>query len=427
MASDGPLSGVRVVEFGNFIAGPFAGQMLADMGADVIKVEPPAGDPWRHERAFMPGESRVFIGLNRGKRSVCLDLKQDAAVAACHKLVVTADAVVSNNRPDTAARLKIDHASLSQVNPALVFCEITAYGPEGPKAGQPGFDLIMQGYSGVVAAEGKQWSGHPDPVRSASFIDFSTAYAAVNGVLAGLLRRDRTGEGGLVQTSLLGNALAMQTMPLTVVDGHPTPAQKWHWEGRPEMERSNASFSEQQARYVESSVPNAYRAYYRAYRTADGAIALGALAFPTRLRLLRLYGLEDPRVTQPGYNDSTPEAAEMSRRLVAQLEEIFAVRTTSDMEHELRANDIPCEPVRWLEEMVDDEQAKTNGYIASLSHESGFEYRTSGPPLRFDERLATPTASPPLGAHTDEVLRELGYDAARVSQLVASGAAGRAT
>jgi formyl-CoA transferase len=424
--SERPLDGVRVVEFGNFIAGPFAGQILADMGADVIKVEPPTGDPWRHERPFMPGESRVFLGLNRGKRSICLDLKEQSAVEVCHRLIATADAVVSNNRPDTAARLGIDYATLSAINPRLVFCEITAYGPEGPKAGQPGFDLIVQGYSGVIASEGKQWNGHPDPVRSASFIDFSTAYGAVNGILGGLVRRTRTGVGGLVQTSLLANALAMQTMPLTSVDGHPSPAQRWHSGERQRLEEGGASFSDLQQDYVKTAVASVYRAYYRAYRTLDGAIALGALAHPTRIRLLRLLVLDDPRLTEPGYDAESQEAMQRASQLVSDLESRFALHTTSEWEQRLRSHDIPCEPVRWVEEMVDDEQSKANGYIASLSHPAGFTYRTSGPLLRFDGQQTTPQSSPGLGAHTREVLADLGYEPSEVDQLVSSGAAGSA-
>ena len=129
--SAGPLAGFRVLEFGSFVAGPFAAQMLADLGADVIKIEPPTGDPWRSHMTFAPYESRVFIALNRGKRSICIDLKQPEGIEMCHALVRSADAVLSNNRPDTAAKLKFDHETLMRVNPSLVYCDITAYGAAG--------------------------------------------------------------------------------------------------------------------------------------------------------------------------------------------------------------------------------------------------------------------------------------------------------
>ena len=209
------------------MAGPFAAQMLADLGADVIKIEPPTGDPWRSHMSFVPYESRVFIALNRGKRSICIDLKQPEGIEVCHALVRSADAVLSNNRPDTTAKLKFDHETLMRVNPSLVYCDITAYGASGPKKGEPGFDLITQGYTGAMATEGKVVRGHPVPVRSSSFIDYSTGYATVNAVLAGLLARERTGQGQLASTSLLGNAIAMQSLSVIRVERALSAAQVW--------------------------------------------------------------------------------------------------------------------------------------------------------------------------------------------------------
>ena len=142
--SHGPLEGLVVVEFGNFVAGPTGGQLLTDLGATVIKIEPPMGEPWRHSSpSDPPAESRTFIAINRGKKSVCIDLKTKQGQKVCHDIIAKADAVISNNRPSTSKKLKYDWKSLSKVNPKLVYCETTAYGPLGPKATEPGFDLIM--------------------------------------------------------------------------------------------------------------------------------------------------------------------------------------------------------------------------------------------------------------------------------------------
>ncbi len=248
-ATKGPLAGIRVLGFGSFIAGPFAGQILADFGADVIKVEPIEGEPWRYQGPFMPGESRAFLPLNRGVRSVCLNLRMPAAKEALARLVKSADAVVSNHRTDTAAKLKIDYESLSAINPRLVYVEITGYGPKGPKSEEAGFDLIMQGFAGAIASEGKVSSGHgsvlgagqPDPVWSSSYIDFSTAYAAASAVMAGLIGRSRTGQGQKASTSLLINALNMQSMRVNTVGGFPSPAQKWFHERLPKLRLAGAS------------------------------------------------------------------------------------------------------------------------------------------------------------------------------------------
>ena len=418
----GPLAGFRVLEFGSFVAGPFAAQMLADLGADVIKVEPPTGDPWRSHMTFAPYESRVFIALNRGKRSICIDLKQPEGVEACHELVKSADAVLSNNRPDTAAKLKFDHDTLMEVNPSLVYCDITAYGSRGPKKDEPGFDLITQGYTGAMATEGKVVRGSPVPVRSSSFIDYSTGYAIVNAILAGLLARERSGKGQLARTSLLGNAIAMQSLSVIRIERALSAAQKWVDGERVEMLERGASYAEQQAEYAKVSTARIYECYYRAYRTKDGAFALGTLAVPPRVRLLKFLGLSDPRIEDPDHDDSTPEAMALAEKIVERLEEAFAQRTTAEWIRELRARDIPCEPVRFAEEIVDDEQALANDYVVEMEHPAGGPYRAAGPVVNFESGNPPLRPSPLLGQHSREVLEELGLEKPRIERLFDTGA-----
>ncbi len=415
MSGNGPLDGIRVVVFGSFIAGPFAGQVLADMGADVIKVEPPSGDPWRHQNPVAENESRVFLPLNRGVRSICLDLKSDKGRAALQKIIATSDAVISNTRKDTAAKLGIDYESLSADHPELIFVEITAYGPKGPRASMPGFDLIMQGYAGAIANEGKLMNGHPEPVWSSSYIDFSTAYSAAGAVMAGLIERSRTGKGQRATTSLLANALAMQCMRLVRINEIPSPTQTWFEDEFPGLKESGATYPELQQEYQSRVRPLEYYCYYRAYRTKDGGLALGTLAVHARLRLLEALGLEDPRFQDPSFDPAAPEADSIGRKLIEQMETIFAERTTDEWFKYLRDRDIPCEPVRFIEEVVDDEQALANSYVIELQHPAGFSYRSSGPIVQFENGMPEMKPSPMLGEHTEEILGEVGLSEADLS------------
>jgi crotonobetainyl-CoA:carnitine CoA-transferase CaiB-like acyl-CoA transferase len=414
----GPLEGIRVLEFGSFVAGPWGGQLLADMGADVVKIEPPVGDPWRHATPFAENESRVFVPLNRGVRSICIDLKQEQGRVVLRKLIESADGIISNNRIDTARKLGIDYETVSKINPRLVYVDITAYGPKGAMADSPGFDLIVQGYTGAVMSEGKITdNGQPEVVWSSSYIDFSTGYAAANGILAGIVGRSKTGKGQLVSTSLLSNAIAMQTLRITDIEGLPAPAKTWHKDKYPELLERGAGYKEIQDSYQQAVRPLIYRCYYRAYSTLDGGIALGTLAVHARIRLLGVFGLKDPRMTEPGYDDATPEARVMGLQLVDDFERIFASKTTDEWFKELRSHDIPVEPIRFVEEMTEDEQVLANDYVVELDHHTGHKIRTSGPILQFGAGMPELKSSPSLGQHTDEVLWDVGYSDDEISSL----------
>ena len=214
----GALSGIKVLEFSEYIAGPFAGMLLSDLGADVIKIEPPGGEPWRHASPFIPNESRNFISLNRGKRSLPLDLKRPEAREIVYKLLEDTDVVLVNARPDVAARLGIDYDTLSAKRPGLVYCDNTAFGRTGPDRHRPGYDLIAQAVTGLMASEAKTEDGLPLRIQSTPVADFATGMAMAWGICAALYHRERTGRGQMVETTLLGTALAFQTMVFTQVE-----------------------------------------------------------------------------------------------------------------------------------------------------------------------------------------------------------------
>ncbi|MCH2529646.1 MAG: CoA transferase [Dehalococcoidia bacterium] len=417
----GPLEGIRIIEFGSFVAGPWGGQLLADMGADVIKVEPPDGDPWRHATPFAPNESRVFLPLNRGVRSICIDLKRKSSETVLRKLIEASDGIISNNRVDTAKKLGIDYDSVSTINPQLIYVDITAYGPKGPMADMPGFDLILQGYSGAVASEGKIKNGQPEVVWSSSFIDFSTGYAAANGILAGIIGRGKTGKGQLISTSLLGNAIGMQTLRIADIDGVPAPAKIWHENVYPDLIEKNASYEEIQESYQQAVRPSVYHCYYRAYKTLNGGLALGTLAVHARKRLLDVLGLKDPRVTNPDYDDTTSDAISESKRLVSKFEQIFASKSTQYWFKKLRSHDIPCEPIRYVEEMIDDEQVLANKYVIEMNHHTGKKIRTSGPVVRFGDGMPEEIPSPALGQHTNDILVDVGFSKDQITKLHSDG------
>ena len=205
----GPLEGIRVLDFTQIIAGPLAGRLLADLGADVIKIEPPGGEPWRFNLSFSPTESRGFIEYNRGKRSLPLDLTEDGAQRILRRLVPESDVALLNFRPDVAAKLGVDYETLAVLNPGLVYCELTGYGRQGPEAHLPGYDMILQAMTGLMASEGKVADGVPQQITSTPLIDTTAGFCLAWSVCAALYSRERTGQGQKIETSLLASGLAL--------------------------------------------------------------------------------------------------------------------------------------------------------------------------------------------------------------------------
>lgn len=213
-----PFEGIRILEFSEIVAAPFAGALLSDMGADIIKVEPPWGDPVRMYQPIVPDESRIFISLNRGKRSLPLDLNQQEARDIVYKLIPQMDVVVINYRPDVPAKLGIDYETLAPLNPRLIYCQNTAFGLEGPHQNRPGSDIVTQSMTGLMTAEGKVLDGVPQLIQSTALADHATGISIAWGVSAALYVREKTGRGQKIEASLMATALAIQTQQLTQID-----------------------------------------------------------------------------------------------------------------------------------------------------------------------------------------------------------------
>ncbi len=421
----GPLAGIKVLEFSEIIAAPFGGMMLSDMGADVIKVEPPSGDPWRGYQPLGLREGRGYISLNRGKRGITLDLTAPEGRTIAQQLARRSDVVIINYRPDVAAKLGIDYATLSADNPRLIYCDNTAFGRRGPYSHRPGYDLIAQAVTGLMSVEGKQEHGVP-LVNTLPSADLSTGIAIAWGICAALYARERRGHGQCISTTLMASALAIQNtrfMSIEATDSEQRAAALDHVH---HLRRNGGGYKEQ-VEVMAGVRPVVGNIYYRCYKTADGFVAVGCLSTPLRRKLLGAIGLEDWRVGRPpeDADPNDPEVRVFGEDLVARAEDIFIARTTDEWLRILDGAGVPAGPLKFTEELLEDPQVLENDFVTTVDHPIMGPVRMHGPMLQMSETpLAVQGPSPTLGEHTDDVLRELGYDDACIERLRSAGVLG---
>ena len=419
----GPLDGVKIADFTEIIAGPLAGRLLAEMGADVIKIEPPWGEPWRLNQRFTATESRGFMVYNRGKRSLPLDLTTPESQEILGRLIPQVDVVLANFRPDVAAKLGVDYPTLDSLNPRLVYCEVTAHGRAGPEADRPGYDMILQAMSGLMACETKLDNGVPQQIWSTPLIDTTAGFCLAWCVCGALFAREQTGKGQKVETSLLGSALALMGARFLNVEDLDRETRHKALQDLEEKRASSASYQE-----LLDASPGSRRqrhhanVYYRVYLTKDSPISVGCLSDPLRRRLLDTLGLTDIGL-EPGYNPNTPEALAYAKDLEGQAEKIL-IKNTSAYWLELFENrGIPAGPVRFVEELFDDPQIQANGLVNEAEHRDAGKVKMMGPLAMFSGTpMAPEISSPALGEHTWEILEELGYSGDEISRYRDSGA-----
>lgn len=360
-----PLAGLCVFEFGHSVAAPFAGQILGDMGAEVIKVEKPAGDDARRwGPPFWEGESATFQALNRGKRSLCLDLRDAAAMARLKALVMErGDVVLQNMRPGQAESLGLGAEALLAAKPSLICCNLGAFGRTGPLAQAPGYDPLMQAFGGLMSVTGEP--GRPAVRVGVSMVDMGTGMWAVIGILAALQRRAATGVGGVVDVSLFETAAAWMSVPV---------AQFLASGEAPERQGSGA----------QGIVP------YRAYRTQDGELVVAAgndaLFRALAVALERPEWLEDPRFR------SNPDRVAHQTTLYPMIEAEMAKRPTADWMARLDKAGIPCAPVQDAGAMLDHPQTQALGLLQALP---GTAVRAIGLPVSFDGQRPEPRGPVP--------------------------------
>ena len=396
-----PLEGLRVLEYAQYVAGPFAGMLLADLGADVVKIEPPAGDAWRRYEPFDAGESRYFYALNRNKRSVVLDLKTAEGRRASRALIARADAVLHNQPPARAERWGLDRESVRAVNPRAAWCMVSALGSDGPDAALTAFDLIAQALSGLLLADARPGDEIPRRPGGLAMADFTAGLLAAVSILAALVGRDSgRGDAPGLEVSLLGAALAVQAQRFVSVGSVDAAAPN----GRAPATPDDLAERGERTRASEELEP-----YYRAYRAADGFFVLTCLNEAQRRTALRLLGLDDPFVADP---QAPPvSAGERTSRLalVRRFESTFAAEPSGHWIRRLRAAGVPAAPVRTLDQVFDDPQARANGLVQEVATPAGRDARLLGGVFKVDgEPAGARRGVPALGEHTAEVLAEAG-------------------
>lgn len=418
----GPLRGVRVLEFTQIIAGPVAGIHLSDLGADVVKVEPPRGEDRRNSGAVVPNEGKYFQSLNRGKRSLTLDLGRPEGREVVRRIVPHFDVVISNYRFGVAERLGIDYASLCRLRPDIIVASITGFGDRGPHATRAGSDIATQAYSGMIAAEGKiDPEGAPDWLNATPFIDRASAFAAAMTICAALFERQRTGRGQEVQLSLLQTALELMSNKVMREPVHDVTVRDPLLHRMQAARASGASYREMIGLRDGSVRLTSHRLYYRGYDTKQGALILGAITQQNRDAIRRILDVRDD-TDSPDFDAHAPGADDLVEGWRAEIQQKLMARTAEEWEARLIAEGVPASTVHLAEEMSDDEQVLAMGMMTPLVHPVTGPQRVVGPLARFS---ATPAVAsrpaPALGEHSEEVLRECGYSEAEVGALLEAG------
>ena len=396
MTQQPPLTGVRVIDCTQMMAGPFCTMLLADMGADVIKIEKPAGgdDIRRAGPPFINGESAAFLGINRNKRGVVVDLKSEAGASVVRRMAKDAHVLVENMRPGTMGRLGLGYEDLRQVNPALVYSTISGFGITGPNRERAGFDLVAQGMSGLISLTG--FPGGPPARNGVPITDLNAGLYSAYGIMCAYIQRLQTGEGQHVDTSLLeaGISYTIWESSIFFATGKPPgPVGSGHPLSAP----------------------------YQAVKASDAHFIIGAANQANWERLCKAIGrvelLEDPRFT------AGPDRRVNREALSATLEETFASRPVSHWLTVLDEAGVPCGPINDLAQVYADPHVQARDMVVETEHPTAGRTRNIGLPLKMSRTPGSIRRSAPLlGQHTDEVLAEFGYKPGEIASLRADGA-----
>ena len=412
--TDGALAGLRVVEIAQNAAVPQCGRLLAGLGADVVKVEPPEGDAMRGLEGLGPTEDRAFAVINPGKRGICVDLRSAGAREVVDALLDWADVLLVGLKHGDLARYGLDWPRVHARNPALTQLVLTAFGPHGPDADQGGYDVLVQGVSGLGFLMNRSEGGAPLPTRPALF-DFASGAIAALGVVTALRERDRTGVGQRVDASLLGAAMALGT-PMLARFGADRAAVTEILADLALLREADADFDTQRAFYEARVVAGGgvFMLYFRHYLTADGLISVAGMSPTLMRRFHEVTGVSKPTDRDP--------ASDAFRAVVREAEACFAERSTAAWLQLLHEAGYPASRYNLPLEAIDDPQIEANDYVVDLDHPLFGRYRTVGMPFALSD---TPTGvrgpSPRLGADTDSVLAEIGLDADDIMRLRRAG------
>ncbi len=388
----GPLAGVRVLDLSAYIAGPYGCALLADQGAEVIKIESPKGDNLRKYPSTLAAEGRAFLGVNRGKLGMVLDLKTEQGLEVLLDLVRTADVLVHNFRPDVPPRLRIDFETLKQINPRLIYCALTGYGESGPLRNKAGYDQVLQSMSGICSMQG---SVQEPQIVYGSVVDYYAASLLAGGVASALYARERTGKGQYVGVSLLRSALAMQSARLVWAEGEPRDVNR-------DMRSGGVT---------------------GLYPTREGTLYISANTPHFWAALCELTGLsllaDDPRY------DTVRKRAQHADEIVPQVKQALSKKTAKEWEI-VFGERVPCAAALQVEDMFDHPQVEAENLLTTYSHPLVGTYRGLTRAIKFGERdtAQAPRAAPTFGQHTDAVLSDIGYAPEQTERLKKAGAIG---
>lgn len=383
----GPLAGIRVLDFSSYIAAPYGCTLLADQGAEVLKIEPPEGDNLRNYPSTLPSEGRAFIGVNRGKTGMVLDLKQAGAQEVLDRLLRSTDVLVHNFRAGVPERLGMGYEALRARHPRLIYCAVSGYGETGPLRARAGYDQVLQSMSGLCAMQG---TPEQPQIVYGSVVDYYAAALLASGVASALFERTRTGKGRQVTISLLRSALAMQSARMVWADDEPR-----------EVSRDMRSGG------ITGLHP-----------TLAGQIYLSANTPHFWNALCQLLGLDD-LASDPRY-DTVRKRAQHADVLVQRVRAALASRSAVEWEA-LLGERVPCAAVRTIEDMFDHPQVLAEGMVDHFDHPVVGGFRGLSRAIGFGNADQTPArAAPTQGEHTDAVLRSLDYTAAEIAALHAT-------
>jgi crotonobetainyl-CoA:carnitine CoA-transferase CaiB-like acyl-CoA transferase len=392
----GALAGVRVLDVTQVMAGPYCAMLLADLGANVVKIEPPSGDSTRQMPGAVGSDSPSFNAVNRGKRSVVLNLKAREGRAIFLRLAAASDILIENYRPGVMAALGLDYATVSALNARIIYASISGYGQTGPHAHKGGFDLVAQGVSGIMSITGEPGGA---PVKAGvPLTDLGAGLFALVGILAALHAREQTGLGQHVDTSLVDAGVALSV-----------------WE-------ATEFFS---GRGVPAALGSAHRmnAPYQAIRCADGYITIGAANERLFRRLCDVLGHPE-WAAMPEFADNASRVR--NRAALAELiESVLRDRPCAHWLALFEANDFPCGPINDYAAVFADPQVQARGMVVNVDHPTLGTVQALGSPIKMSATPPDPSRRAPLlGEHTDEVLLQAGFSQDEIDRLRTDGAIG---
>jgi crotonobetainyl-CoA:carnitine CoA-transferase CaiB-like acyl-CoA transferase len=435
------LEGILVLDFTHWIAGPYCGLFLADMGAEVIKIEPPEGAEERRmgNWARYKGNTRMSLTLNRGKKGLCVDLKSEEGKKVVYDLVKKADIVIQNYGPGIAKKLGIDYETLSTINDKLIFLSSTAFGESGPYQFRKGFDLIAHAASGIMAGYADE-DGNPRGPGGSPYIDIGTAMLNAMSVVSALYYRTQTGIGQKIETSLFNTGIALLATGFIQIDKLDIEMHQEMLEVLKTAHDNNMrhtqiidKFSilrlrnEQPGSTRDVEVPDCYHRpsdrqvypYYRIYQTKDGYLSIGALAAKHRMNMCKVLGIED----QYAYLDlgnGNDETYFYQKEVMKKIEDLLGQKPTNEWIHILEEAGVPCGPVNYGVTLFHDPHANDQNMVWSLENPVSGPYKMMGNPIKFSKTPIKPSkGAPALGENSVEVLKMLGYPDQKIEELKA--------